>query len=98
MRTLVTTLAIARLTSLVTEDEITRPVREAVQRWASDAPEFSLPERAATLLSCGRCMSVYAAGAVLIAVKVPALRPLVWVLAGSQAALLLLAVEGKIER
>jgi hypothetical protein len=91
-------LAVARLTQLIVEDEITRPARQAINRWAVDAPEFSLRERIATAVGCGACSSVYAAAAVLIATRVPVLRPLVRVLAASQAALALRAATDRLSR
>jgi len=80
-------LATARLTSMITDDEISRPVRDKVEEWASDKPEGSVPERLAYLVTCTRCVSVWAAGAVLVMSIIPPFRPLVRIMAGSQAAI-----------
>lgn len=59
IRLLARCLATWRLTELVVEDEVTRPFREAVtKRWPDS--------RAAYLVQCPRCVSVWAAAAVLI--------------------------------
>lgn len=52
-------LATYRITRLMTEDELTRPVREKV--WESRPPESS---RLGYILTCEHCSAVYAAGAV----------------------------------
>lgn len=59
-------MATQRLTQLVTQDEITRPLREKVERWADDYPEFSVPERLAYLVTCPACASVYGGTVVLL--------------------------------
>jgi hypothetical protein len=52
-------LAAWRLTELVVEDEITRPVRETVQRrWPGSKLNY--------MVGCKRCVSVWAAAATLI--------------------------------
>ena len=91
-------LAIARLTSLVAEDELTAPLRTAVEDWARRNPDSVLRDRLAYLTSCSRCVSVWAAGAVLIGQKTRAGRPLVAVLAGSQVARGILTVLDRLER
>ena len=70
-------LAIARLTSLVAEDELTAPLRTAVEDWARRNPDSVLRDRLAYLTWCSGCVSVWAAGAVLIGQKTRAGRPLV---------------------
>ncbi len=56
-------LAVDRLTRLLIEDEITRPARERFQRWALDGDHGSL----LYLSSCPHCISLWAAGAILLA-------------------------------
>lgn len=52
-------LATWRITELITTDEITRPAREAVtKRWPGS--------RAAYLVTCSRCVSVWSAAVVLL--------------------------------
>lgn len=85
-----TVLAIARLTSLITEDEITQPIRDYVD----DLPHNVVTDKLAYLVSCKRCVSVWATAAVLVAHKKAPF--LVKVLAGSQAALFVLATEGRL--
>lgn len=90
-------LATQRLTQLVVEDEITRPVREAVSRWAAGHEEYSFRERVDFALNCGACASVYAGAAVLLADRIPAGRVLIRVLAASATALGIKAVLDKLE-
>lgn len=94
------TLAVAtgRLTQLFTEDELTRPVRESINRWAAGAEEFSFRDRVAVLASCTACMSVWSAAAVLLAASNGWTRPLVRILAASGAALLLDGVRQRLEQ
>lgn len=67
MMTMLTQIAaVWRLTSLVTQDEITDPIRSRVQLAAMGKPVGSLPERASYLVTCHRCVSVWAAAAVLL--------------------------------
>jgi hypothetical protein len=86
-------LAVHRLTRLVTEDEIMRPAREAIAGWAFGAPEFSFKERVDTLIQCGRCVSVWAAAAVILAETLPPGRILTSVLAASDVSVLLGLLE-----
>lgn len=59
IRLLARCLATWRLTELVVEDEVTRPFREAVtKRWPGS--------KAAYLVQCPRCASVWAAAAVML--------------------------------
>lgn len=90
-------LATARLTSLIAEDEITAPIRKRVDEWANGHPEGSLRERLNYLVTCSRCVSVYAGGAVLAASLVPPLRPLLRTLAASQAGLVILTLSDRLE-
>jgi len=91
-------LATQRLTQLITEDELTRPVRESINRWAKDAPDLSFRDRVAVLASCQACMSVWAGAAVLVASRFRISQPLVRILAGSGVALLLTAVKERLDR
>jgi hypothetical protein len=91
-------LATQRLTQLVVEDDITRPLRIAVSRWAKGHEEFSFRERVDFALNCGACASVYAGAAVLLADRSRAGRVLLRVLAASGAALATKAVIEKLER
>jgi hypothetical protein len=53
-------LAVHRLTRLAIEDEITRPAREAVQKWArGDAYRRARPQ-IDYLTTCPWCVSIYA--------------------------------------
>lgn len=97
LQALTLSLATARLTQLVVEDEITRPVRIAVENLAEGAPEFSWRERLDTVVNCGACSSVWAGAAVLIAEQTGVGRFLVRVLALSQAALGARALIDKLE-
>jgi hypothetical protein len=92
---LISALAIARLTSLIAEDELTAPIREAIDRRAGAGP---VQEKLAYLVTCSRCVSVWAAGGVLIAQQTRIGRPLVAALAGSQAALGVLTALDRLER
>lgn len=81
-------LATTRLTTLITQDEISAPLREKVDRAATQDPH----SRAATLrlpylLSCNRCTSVWAAAATLLLYAHPRTRPIPQLLALSQAAI-----------
>lgn len=86
-------LAVHRLTRLVTEDEIMRPAREKISGWAFGAPEFSLKERINTLIGCQRCVSVWAAAAVIALEALPPGRILTSVLAASDVSILLGLLE-----
>jgi hypothetical protein len=96
MNPIVVALATERLTRLIVEDELTRPAREVVNTWAKGAPEFSVKDRVAVLISCPACMSVWSAAAVLLASRFRAGRPLVNILAASAAALLAKGVADKL--
>lgn len=98
MNPVVVALATKRLTQLLVEDELTRPLREKIDHWARGAEEFSLRDRVATLVMCPACMSVWSAGAVLLAHRHPVGRLLARVLAASAAALILEAIVGRLER
>lgn len=91
-------LATQRLTQLVVEDDITRPLRIAVSRWAEGHEEFSFRERVDFAFNCGACASIYAGAAVLLADRFPAGRALVRMLSASAAALAAKAVVEKLER
>ena len=92
MNSLVLVLATQRLTQLISEDEIARPIRERLNRWSAPMDEFTLPERLATLVGCSACVSVWAAAGVLLASRVRPGRVLINILAASAASLI--AAEG----
>ena len=80
-------LAARRLTQLVTEDEITKLLREPVLRWGERHHEGSWQDRIAYLVSCPACSSVWAAAAVLLVRRWRPGRFLIGVLAVSQSTL-----------
>ena len=80
-------LAVARATRLMTEDEITAPVRKKIERAAGDAPLYSPRERLATLVTCSLCTSMWAAAGVLLASRSSPGRALVKMGALSEAAI-----------
>lgn len=96
MKPLIQALAIARLTRLIAQDEITQPVREAVAR-LDDKHQSVVTEKLAYLVSCTQCVSVWAAGAVLLGSRYRWAKPIVGILAGSQAALLALSLQDAME-
>lgn len=57
--------ATTRLTELVVKDEVSSPIRYTIEDWAKDAPMYSFRERMSYLVSCPRCVSIWAAGVVL---------------------------------
>ena len=85
MNPLVLSAATVRLTTLITSDEITAPLRYMAEDAARGARVGSLPERLNYLVSCPRCVSVWAAGGLLVASQTRPGRFLVKVLALSQA-------------
>lgn len=91
-------LATQRLTKLVVEDEITKPVRQAIDAWAADLPQNILRERINYAVNCGACSSVWAAAVVLLADRFAVGRLFVRVLAGSGSAMLISAVQEKVDR
>lgn len=88
MNPVIAALATQRLTQLLVEDELTRPVRKLIEDWAEGAPPNSFKDRVAVLSSCPACMSVWSGGAIVLASRFPLGRVLVGVLAASSAALL----------
>lgn len=88
MRAVTAAGAVLRITTLVTEDEITEPIRARVDLEATGAEYGSLIERASYLISCHRCVSVWAAGLVLLLEQFKAGRVLVDLLALSQVEIL----------
>ncbi|HEY5786506.1 MAG TPA: DUF1360 domain-containing protein [Microlunatus sp.] len=86
-------LAVHRLTRLVVEDEIMRPARLAVDEWAKDADMFTPRERVATLIQCKRCVSIWAAAAVIALEATRPGRILTSILAASDAGILLDLLE-----
>lgn len=98
MNPLTIVLATRRLTQLVVEDELTRPIRERIGKWGDRHPEGSVPDRLAYLPTCSACASVWAAAVLLGASRLPAGRVLVRILALSGAALAAQAVVDRLER
>lgn len=98
MNALITAMAVHRLSKLITEDEIMRPVRERVFAWAEGSKEFSPQERVATLIECIACMSVWSAAGILVASQSRVGRWLAGILAASDAALGIEAIIGRLER
>lgn len=97
MSPVIIALAVQRLTQLLVEDELTRPVREAITRWAAGAEEFSFRDRVAVLSSCPACMSVWAAAGILLASRVRVGRWVVGALAASGSALIVEAAVKALE-
>lgn len=56
-------LAVHRLTRLLVEDEITRPAREAVQRWARGTATRAARPQVEYLTGCPWCVGMYVAAA-----------------------------------
>lgn len=98
MNALIMAMAVHRLSKMVTEDEIMRPVRERVFAWAEGSKEFSPQERVATLIECIACMSVWTAAGLLLASRTRVGWWLAGVLAASDAALGIEAIVGRLER
>jgi hypothetical protein len=92
------TLATARLTNLITKDEISLPIREKVYDWA-ELKDFSGPRSWVNyLVNCPQCASVWAGAIVLAGSHLPPARPLIRALALSQAALVGLGALERVER
>lgn len=98
MNPVVLVLATQRFTQLVTEDEIARPIRERVDRWAKGAEDFTLPERIATLIECSACMSIWSGAGILLVSRFRVGRFLIGVLAVSQASLIFAEGLRRLER
>ena len=88
--------AAARLTRLVTEDEITRPAREMVIDWSERGGPWR--QKMAYLVDCQWCTSIWAAGAVLVASRTRGGRWLNKAGAVSMAAVIVLTVEELLDR
>lgn len=82
-------LATARLTQLVVDDEITEPIREHA------GAKFPVLDE---IVNCHACTSVWAGAGILVAEQTGVGRFLVRVLALSQAALAVKAVIERIDR
>ena len=91
-------LATHRLTQLLVEDEISKPIRVAVEHWAQGAPEFSFRERVDFAINCEACTSIWASSVVLVLDQHPLSRWVLRVLAGSQASLLIKAGIDRLDR
>jgi len=89
--------AVARLTRLVTDDEIARPIRDAVMAWAEKPGAGGLRQRAGYLVDCPWCVSMWAGGAVLFASRFKSGRWLTKAGALSMAAAMILTVQSKID-
>lgn len=94
----IVTAATARLTALIAQDEITNPIRDRLEDWSRDAPEGSFKERVTFLVNCTHCVSVWAAAGILLTNAWPRTRPVVVMLAASQAAISTLALIEMVER
>lgn len=92
---LVGALAVHRLTRLAVEDEVTRPLRERITRWAEGTAERRAAPSVSYFVTCPWCVSVWvAAGWAALTVTAPAVAaPAGAVLAWSSAAGLLSSLE-----
>lgn len=86
-----------RLTSLVTRDEITQPLRDKVDELALGKPYGSFPERFQYLINCPLCASVWAGALVVLLAKFPAGRFVVEMLALSQLVILGKKAVGEVD-
>jgi hypothetical protein len=88
-------LAVHRLTRLVTEDEVTRPLRERLTKVVSGTMYRPVHPRLGYLVTCPWCVSVYvAAGWAALTVAAPAVTaPAGAVLAWSSVTGLLASLE-----
>lgn len=77
--------AVFRLTALVTVDEITEPIRARVQLAATGKPQGHPVERLSYLITCHRCVSVWAGFVVLGLSRFAVGRVIINALALSQA-------------
>ena len=91
-------LATVRLTALVTQDELTTPLRWRVEDATKDAEYGSFRERFAYLVGCDRCTSMWAAAAVLLLSRSRWGRVVVRALAMSQLTIWVLRWEEQYER
>jgi hypothetical protein len=89
--------ATARLTKLVTDDEIARPFRDAVIAWSEKPGSGALRKRAGYLVDCPWCVSMWAGGAVLASSRFRVGRWLTAAGALSMAAAMILTVQAKID-
>jgi Protein of unknown function (DUF1360) len=85
-------LATARLTTLITEDQLTTPLREHAFSYLDTLPPHHPLIRAQLpyLLTCNRCVSIHAAATTLLLSIHPLTRPIPLTLAISQLALTVL--------
>ena len=98
MESLLGALAVWRLTKLVTEDEITRPLREKVVLWSDKGEDDSFRDQLGYLVECRACVSIWASAAVVgLGMMGRPGRLLVQTLAGSAAALVLAGAVDKLE-
>jgi hypothetical protein len=98
MKALVMSLATARLTQLVVDDEITSPIRESVAARAERPGSKAAWGAVDVVINCHACTSVWAGAGILAAEQIPFGRFLVRVLALSQAALAVKSVIERIDR
>jgi uncharacterized membrane protein len=89
MKALILSLATARLTQLVVDDEITEPIRERA------GAKFPVVDE---IVNCHACTSIWAGAGILVAEQTGVGRFLVRVFALSQAALAIKAVIERIDR
>src|SRR5689334_11006690 len=90
--TLIFALATTRLTTLITQDEITKPFRDAADALAERHSSRSL-NALVYLLNCRRCCSIWCALAVLLARRYRFTKSVALALAGSEATIVLLGLE-----
>lgn len=102
MKSLILSLATARLTQLVVDDAITEPVRDDIEARATliDDDRLTIQPWAVLhdIVNCHACTSVWAGAGILVAEQIPLGRFLVRVLALSQAALAVKSVIERIDR
>lgn len=79
--------AVARITTLITEDAISEPLRDALDERARRAKLYSFHERVAYMASCPSCTSVWAGMAVVGLSQFKAGRLVITALALSQLGL-----------
>lgn len=85
--------ATARLTRLVAQDEVTRPLRDRVDLLASGRPEGHPLERLSYLINCTKCVSIWAGGFCLALSRTHTGRQVLGVLAASEASIAVLSVQ-----
>lgn len=95
MKALILSLATARLTQLVVDDEINAPMRDRIHERPGDESWSNVLDE---IVNCHACTSIWAGAGILVAEQTGVGRFLVRVLALSQAALAVKAVIERIDR